>query len=808
MSTPRLDWTFGPAPGADENLPSAAPRRPGPSSRAAVRLSRRMWLVLGALAALALALTVALPAVENARTRQAVEQVVARQEQARLAADWESLRASYAADSLGWAVTRVLRLRNGWLPTPISLPGLRSDGKPGRVVRFQVVGPQLARADVERGFILANGAHVTFVMPQFYQFAKGAGQQAAWRQAPPPDVPTDQAQHFHGARVDLTYYPDDADLAPGLGRDLDDLLSRACADWACPPEVRVAVVFDPSDPASAASRPAFDSLFGSLTLQIILGRPSTYPAPSVNLASRVTGGYPAGAAAAEALRRTAGVRALLLVAQQLASNTLLHGENAYLDALIAREASRLGIDAPGLAQLQIANLLFQPDDLWSVPLLHYSTAGALPEALVILNHVLADRDITGEQHLMHSFNTATDVESWLAAGLGISRIDAFDALNTVYWNRASTPFPSVLQAAFNPDFALSCREGATLATLSGQSAPLLAGNLPDSFVDAWSPDGRRLALRVSGRLSVVDLSDHTGLFMPKGSFQEGILPAWASNDVLVYPASALDQDPRVALSNDGLIFAQVQDLGFDTLPNYVSYSHTPGGAWAAVVGEPFGSQPKLAIIRVLGPSVSGNPIFKAEASYNPAWSADSQRLAFALREETQVDLVVFDVATRDKRTILTSADPRVPPQPAVRTNNQNSLMETWSPAGDWLAVGFVSNTLHGVVGWAGLVAPDGNGFKLLPAARADMAPNALTYSADGRYLALDLSDGGGTQGVALYSPAGALLRWLPGFQLAAWSPAGHTLALTGLDGVSLLSEPDAEPRGIGPEGCSGLAWKP
>ena len=57
----------------------------------------------------------------------------------------------------------------------------------------------------------------------------------------------------------------------------------------------------------------------------------------------------------------------------------------------------------------------------------------------------------------------------------------------------------------------------------------------------------------------------------------------------------------------------------------------------------------------------------------------------------------------------------------------------------------------------------------------------------------------------------ARLHWLPGYQAGPWSPTGHTLALIGLKGVSLLREPGSPataPQAIGPTGCTELAWKP
>lgn len=808
MSTPDLDWTFGPAPAADEPPPKAAPRRPRPSPAAAQRLSRRTWLLLGAVAVLALALALALPRLEAARTRQAVEQVVARQETARLAGDWDTLSATFAPDPLGWAVTHEARLRLGRLPTPISLPGLRSAGQPGRVIRFEILGSQLARADVERGFVLANGALATFAIPQFYQFIPGsAGQPGGWRQAPPPDATLEPAEQVHGPRIELTYHASDADL-PGLViAELSVVLLHACLDWNCPPGLRVAVNFDASDPASAASPAPYDSLLGSLALQVILGRPSAYPAEGVALASRLTGGYPTNFYASEEMRRVVGVQALILVAQQLAPNTLLHGENAYLDAMIAREASRLGLDVPDVRELQIANSLYPPADLWRVPLLHATSEGALPQALVILNHVLAASYLADEQRLMRAFSTAPDAPGWLAAGLGRSRSEAQARLDQAL----DVPFPPVHWPAFAPDLALSCRAGPVLASLAGQTAPLLDGDFPDSSLDAWSPDGQRLALAVSGRRGFVAAGNPAGQFLPQSTFQTGQAAGWASRTVLVLPPVHLYQLRDALPPNDiGLdFFDAIRSGGPAGWASFDAYVPSPDGAWATLVGQPSGPDPALSIIPALG----GPPISSAVFGYNPAWSADSQHLAFARRDETgSVDLVIFDLASREQRTILTRTSPGVPPLPVLPANDLTSLLPAWGPAGDRLAVASVTNLGDGFVGWVGLIAaggagPDGPGIKLLSAARNNMAPSGLAYSADGRYLAVSLFDNAGSQGVAVYAD-GTLVRWLPGYQAGPWSPTGHTLALTGLAGVSLLRTPDAAPQSIGPAGCTGLAWKP
>ena len=644
MPAPDLDWTFGPAPAADEPPPPPAPHRKLPSPGAARRLSRRTWLLLGAVAVLAVALIVALPLTENARIRQAVEQAVAAQEADRLAGNWADLNATFADDPHGWGVIHAQRLQKGWLPTPISLPGLRSDGRPGHVIRFQMVGAQLARADVARGFVLADGTPVTFAMPQFYQFTPGSGRvggrPAGWQQVSPPEAASDQLQHIHGPRVDLTYYPEDGDLAAVVIANLSDVLVRACSDWNCPPELHVAVSFDAGDPTSAASPGPYQPLLGSLALQVMLNRPTSHTYLMIALRSRFTGGYPSDAAASEAVRRVVGVQALIAVAQQMALKAVQGGENAYLDAMIAREASRLGLDAPGLRQLQIANPLIVPADLWSLPQLSYASRAALPEALVALNHVLAGRSLTDEARLMDGFNSATDVETWLA-WIGMGPAEVQERLGRVF----GVPFPAVTSPSFTPDVVFSCPSGPLLATLAGQSAPLLAGPLPDSLVEAFSPDGQKLALRVSGRLSWLSLAHSDGQFLPSPSWQEGVPPVWASSDVLVYPYVRAGPDGVTPLGNTDLLFFKTSTSGYQkTLVNTFTYVPSPDGIWAAFVGPWSGPEVALNVV----PADGGQPIFTATDGYTPAWSPDSRRLAFVLRDGADINLLILNLATRDK----------------------------------------------------------------------------------------------------------------------------------------------------------------
>src|SRR5258705_1042146 len=230
MSAPgRLDCTISGARALDE--PPDRPPAPAPRPRLTAhlrRLSRRAWLLLGTVVVLVVGLTAALPFVEAQRQRQAVEAVVARQEQARLAGDWAALRTSFASEKGSWTNEQIALLEGGGFVLPLDLPGVRPLPEPGRVGTFQIISPQLAPADVVRSYQLNDGSRAGFALPQFYQFEAGA-----WKQIAPAKTARFM-QPLPGAYVDVTYYPDDAELAASLVRDLDALLATACADWDCP----------------------------------------------------------------------------------------------------------------------------------------------------------------------------------------------------------------------------------------------------------------------------------------------------------------------------------------------------------------------------------------------------------------------------------------------------------------------------------------------------------------------------------------------------------------------------------------------
>jgi hypothetical protein len=803
-----LDWTISNAPSSSDAPP--APLPPGqPSSRPSGprrAFSRWTWVILAALPVLALLYVTNFPRLENQRIQREVEAVIAQQEQARLAGDWPRLRGTFADDNMGWPNDQITRMRNGGFASPIQLPGLGSAHQAGRVSQFQVLGPQLVRADVVRAFELVDGTQVNLALPQFYQFAAGA-----WQQIAPPETPTDQALQLHGARVDVTYFPADTELAHRLLNDLDALLARACADWDCPADVRVPVRFDGTSSSLVANSSGFSLLLmDSWTFQLIYARQAATIWREVSLPTSLQGGYAADGPAAQAVLRAASIEALLIVAQRLAPETIRHGENTYLDALVTREAARLGLEQPQLAEMQMANPLYDPDGLWSLPRVYYFSDGAWPEALAILNQLLAQRAVGDERQLLHAFDSATEPRAWLAAGLGLSLEQASTQLATAA--AFSAPMPPAPAPGFMPDLVLNCPTGPVLATLAGQMAPLFPQATPGSRVVAWSPDGQRLAVLVSGRLGIVDLVTGAGSWAPLPLFPYGVSPSWASAAALVYPASTLNQNNGPFQGNDLAVFdtrsGQYLSPTEDTYSNTYSYQVSPNGVWAVMIGSLTGTDSTLAVIPALG----GSTVLTVTNGFNASWAPDSQRLAYAIRDGDSFSLSVFNLSSGMTSTLLATGQPNVP---AVPHGDSFSLNTAWSPAGDQLAVTGIAFGNQDTSGWAGLMAPDGNGFHILPLASAIATPYSASFSADGQFLAVGVASFPQI-GTAIYSVSDErLLRLIPDMQSMGWSPVGHTLALSGYDGFSLLPEPgdaSAKPQPFGPAGCraigQGLLWRP
>jgi hypothetical protein len=387
--------------------------------------------MLAALAVLAIALNAFWPRLEDWRTRRAIEAVITQQEQAVIAGDRAGLRASFKNPGGTWADDQVQHLQFGWQTAAFGLPGGHLDGQPGTISDYEVLAPELVRADVARTYVLADGTHAAFALPQYYQFVQGA-----WRQVPGPHSPTDDREALQAGRVYVHYNPADAGLAASTADDLEKLLARACADWNCPPDMRVAVVFGLPDPAPAQDISRNNSLSGSLTFQMLVAGQTRLPDLVVNLPTRESAGYPLDAAAGNAVWHSVAVQALANAAERLTGDTptVAGPMRPFLYALVVRELARLGIESPDLSEMRASGAIVNSDQLWSLPSLGPDSPAALLSALTVLNRLMAGRPVTDEQHLLHALGRSTGPVNWLEVSLGLTQAQAQAA-----WVRLLSP---------------------------------------------------------------------------------------------------------------------------------------------------------------------------------------------------------------------------------------------------------------------------------------------------------------------------------------------------------------------------------
>jgi hypothetical protein len=519
-------------------------------------------------------------------------------------------------------------------------------------------------------------------------------------------------------------------------------------------------------------------------------------------------GVPQDEATLAATRRPIGVRALVWVAQQSTGLTQPDELRPMLYALVVRQLARLGLEPPGLEHLDVASPLFSPEQLWSLPGVHYTHTPelGLRQALAVLNQLLAGQPLTAEAALFQTLPTAPDLTAWLAGGLGLSPPEAQARVAAAL----NPPVPLAGSRLGAPDLVLNCANGLRLASLDGRVWPLLRGDYPNSNVHSWSPDGRWLAVRIAGRLAVLDMAAGTGTWLPQPNAEFSNPAQWVGDSVLAYEAVSRTGNPEGYWpASDSVHFYDAADPARRLAPmdGATTYLLSPDGTQAVVSrGRP--SAGSFLIPPLGGEAVSLELGFVQQ----PAWSPDSRHLAFVQQADTggHWALQVVDTATGALRTLLAAGDPRLPAANQAAQSVWASV--AWSPRGDELAVAVTAYDDFQPTTWLGLVSPDGADWQLL----ADPAPgtglSSALYSADGRYLAVGQTQMYRPPKTLLYDRAAAAWgRTLPGLYPTAWSPSGHSLALAGQAGTYLLaSATDGTPERLplAGEQCYQATWRP
>ncbi len=351
------------------------------------------------------------------RTRRDVLWVAALEEKAAWAGDTRQYLQFSDDGNPEWIRTQTW-LADNHQPAPAPLPGLRPSTQKTILQNVESLTPDTVRVDVVRAFRADDGSLLTFTLPQFYHYARGA-----WRRIPPPDVYWGEPQNRGGAHASLRFYTADADFVKDdVGPYLDDVLARACVVWACPAHLAVGINF-----ANYAYQPG-DSLMSNW-----FGENIFLPSPHAQ-------GLPADDDARRQLKRTVAWRSLFALGDLAVRGEAGLGQagSAFFHAFIARTALQLGVITPQMETAPSASTLYTytPIELWcsycGAPVTKEQADIARWEAEALLNELLRDQPADKETALFQAFSAASGPAPWVAKGLGISSQEAQARLDAAF----------------------------------------------------------------------------------------------------------------------------------------------------------------------------------------------------------------------------------------------------------------------------------------------------------------------------------------------------------------------------------------
>jgi len=811
-----LEWTVTDAPDAAETeaLPPSAwestPAPPEPEARISdaqarahhFQISRRIWLTLGT-AIVGLLLGAGLFTLWNRyRIRGEVERFVAAEEQAALAGDTQKIKQLTDNGDPGWLSEHVtLAEGNQAAPAPLSI--LWALPEPGAPRSIHSIASDTVQVDVARRYVAPDGATVTFALPQFYRYAKGE-----WKRIAPPKTIWGEVKTRPGLRVNVTYYLVDQEFAVELSDYLEGMLAQACAAWICPDDLKLDVRLDTT---RAATDPGYYSPFspGSLLMWLMSSESFNVSSggPRLNFASPHAAGYPADAASADLLKRVIALETLTNAAHQIAPDS---GNNGFLYALVERMAVRLKLEPSIVTEMRFVNPLLVVEDLWGT-----SNSGQEPPylggerllgALAVVNRLLQDQPANADIRLFNSLSSASDPVAWLSAGMGIPHGEAQARLRAL----TDDPYPINVLTTDPHDLTLVCPEGlAVLSRGDAQPTRLLSEYFFFPYPVGWSPDGKRLALSLSGQSAVVDFELGTVLWPPHRSTSYGFL-GWAADTVIAYQTQS--QSINSSAGNSILTFHDFADPGreFPELPGIQQYVLSPDKSLAALMLPPKSRNDGPSGQLALMPALGGPLTLVDEDASHPTWSPNGDALAYVHFALDTVSLYVADPTTAMTREVLSSQE--------LGLRQSDDFQIVWSPVGDLIAL--TSNVWSSSgQGRTLLAQTDGSGARVVLQQEENAASYPSGFSADGKYFALTrfhprnwiLST------TIIYDTAtGDIIRtlsnmlgWTP--WSSAWSPTGHELVLNSYDGVYLLadpSDPNSLPEQLPGERCFAVMWNP
>jgi hypothetical protein len=392
-----LDWDITEAPDADEPMPSPVEtvKRPRPYV-----LSRRTWLMLGGIILAVVVGVNGFSAWDKWRVLAGVRQVIA-------------------------AETRPA-------PWPNSL--LRPAGDEAAVVNsLTILADNTAQAEIARAYLTPAGQPVTFTLSQFYRFDG-----RDWQRIPIPETYWGPTHDYRGERVWIHYPRVDDEFVKDFGPYMDDILIRACAEWVCSRRLRLNLNFSLQADSPALPQP------------IPAGEPDTFRLmlagvdveQEIRIPSPHAAGYPADDASRAMLKRALALQALIGLANELAGSAAQR-DNAYLYALTARLAARLGLESPDAGQSLTVQTFYEPGELWDMAYARIwqsppARDEALRAALGSLNLLLAasDAPADADARLFASLRRNFASADWYADAMGLSSVEAREqlrqALRSIY----------------------------------------------------------------------------------------------------------------------------------------------------------------------------------------------------------------------------------------------------------------------------------------------------------------------------------------------------------------------------------------
>jgi hypothetical protein len=818
MSGTEVDWTFDNIPAEGEPAPLTTTGQAGaglragrpPSEKAPSRTVPRWVLVAVPVVAVALGVGAYLFGRAGwARLEAQVRGEVAYEDERSAARDAATVAAMQAGDS-DWRVRRGAEVGLG-LAAPLPAPNLLPTGAPARVASFKPAGDDVFEATVVREYADASGQAYAFELAQRYRNL-GPG---LWERLPPDDASLANTTVFAGAYLTVTFPVADLPWLTEALPAFESVLARACADWQCPPGLKLNVVFSAQYNARTsvlrANRPA------GAGYPIVFDLPpltASFSDRLFRLPSPHAAGYPRDAAAAAALTRATSAQLLAALASELGANNR-RNPDYFLDALIAREEQRLGLSgAPALALTPFE--FISPVGLWRMSgqgeLAGMSDSLALrAQALSLVDFALEGQPPSVDAALLQHAGSYNDPAAWLESGLGGDGRDVVQRWREAAlagWTAAARPGFEGLVMTCGPE---ALRVGADgLQRVSARPQGLLVVGA------AVTDDGRKLAALISGRqtlkLVVYDLADGTQQPLPilRPAALLGWTPAGSLLFLDVHPANGSSSYwRRLRLRQYDPASGRYATL----LDDSVVPIWSERGVWSPdrrILGLSIHASqdleadpPRLALVAPDDPNTIGL-IVLPQAGYAPSFAPDGKRLAafsgsdpfLAGTDGTDWRLNVIDWQANQLTTVLTSDE--------IETGKygQAGALE-WSPDGRWLSFVAIGS---GTGPAAFLVPVEGGPARRLAGGGDNHGAWPLGFSADGRFLALMVYPGTPATNIVEVVDLAAPPDTPPKrffAQAAAWSRTGHDLLLGGAAGLYAADAESGEVAWLWDTVCAG-----